>query len=140
MITSFDGDNRFLSNFWPCLVHLDGMSFHYVENAFVAAKTTLYSERLAIQNMTPCKAKAFGRRLKLREGWNDMRLEVMEALVTEKFQEVCLAGMLRATGDQQLIEGNTWNDTFWGMCDGKGENHLGRILMRVRDNLGPEFT
>jgi predicted NAD-dependent protein-ADP-ribosyltransferase YbiA (DUF1768 family) len=39
------------------------------------------------------------------------------------------------TGDLQLVEGNYWGDTFWGVCNGKGENHLGKILMRVRKEL-----
>ena len=39
------------------------------------------------------------------------------------------------TGDRELIEGNTWGDRFWGVCRGEGENKLGRILMRVRDEL-----
>ena len=40
-----------------------------------------------------------------------------------------------ATRDRVLIEGNDWGDTFWGMTDGEGENHLGKILMRVRAEL-----
>ena len=39
------------------------------------------------------------------------------------------------TGDQELIEGNYWNDTFWGVCEGKGQNHLGKILMQIREEL-----
>jgi predicted NAD-dependent protein-ADP-ribosyltransferase YbiA (DUF1768 family) len=34
-----------------------------------------------------------------------------------------------------LIEENTWGDTFWGICKGQGENHLGRLLMQIRDEL-----
>ena len=33
------------------------------------------------------------------------------------------------------IEGNTWNDTFWGVCNGQGQNWLGKILMLVRSEL-----
>ena len=44
---------------------------------------------------------------------------------------------LLATGDKRLVEGNTWGDTFWGvdLRSGRGENQLGRILMRVREEL-----
>ena len=42
---------------------------------------------------------------------------------------------LLATGDAELIEGNTWNDTYWGVCRGKGKNHLGKIIMEVREAL-----
>lgn len=39
------------------------------------------------------------------------------------------------TGDLTLIEGNHWGDTFWGVDirTGKGDNHLGMILMQVRE-------
>ena len=42
---------------------------------------------------------------------------------------------LLETGDEELIEGNTWNDTYWGVCKGVGLNKLGEILMRVREEL-----
>ena len=42
------------------------------------------------------------------------------------------------TEDMELIEGNSWGDTFWGVCDGVGENNLGKVLMRVRDRLNKE--
>ena len=46
-----------------------------------------------------------------------------------------LAKRLLDTGDEELIEGNDWNDIFWGVCNGKGENNLGKILMRIRNEL-----
>ena len=39
------------------------------------------------------------------------------------------------TNNEELIEGNTWNDTYWGVCNGRGQNHLGKILMKVRSLL-----
>ena len=44
---------------------------------------------------------------------------------------------LIATGDAYLEEGNTWHDTCWGVDakTGVGENHLGKILMKVRSEL-----
>ena len=49
-----------------------------------------------------------------------------------------LAEKLLATGEQELVEGNNWNDTFWGMCRGKGKNMLGNILMKIREELASE--
>jgi predicted NAD-dependent protein-ADP-ribosyltransferase YbiA (DUF1768 family) len=43
--------------------------------------------------------------------------------------------MLKATGDEELVEGNWWNDTFWGVCNGVGENNLGKLLMKIRAEL-----
>lgn len=44
-------------------------------------------------------------------------------------------GVIRKNGDAELIEGNTWGDRIWGVCDGVGENRLGKILMRVRAEM-----
>lgn len=48
-----------------------------------------------------------------------------------------LREMLIATGERELVEGNVWNDTFWGVSlrTGKGQNQLGKILMEVREEL-----
>ena len=43
-----------------------------------------------------------------------------------------LGEKLKATGDGQIVEGNTWGDTFWGVCGGRGQNWLGRLLMERR--------
>ena len=79
-----------------------------------------------------------GRRVKLRPDWEQVKVGLMEEIVRAKFtQNEDLKQRLLATGDKRLAEGNTWGDTFWGvdLRSGRGENHLGRILMRVRDEL-----
>lgn len=64
----------------------------------------------------------------------------MEELLVIKFsgKDPFLTRALMATGNAELVEGNTWNDTFWGICNGTGENHLGKLLMKVRANLFDE--
>jgi predicted NAD-dependent protein-ADP-ribosyltransferase YbiA (DUF1768 family) len=57
----------------------------------------------------------------------------MEDILMRKFAHLELRGLLLATGDAHLEEGNWWGDYFWGVCKGKGENNLGKILMKVRD-------
>jgi hypothetical protein len=108
-----------------------------VEHAFVASKTLDPAERARVRaEPDPRRAKRMGRRLVLRPDWERIKLEVMETLVREKFaRHPALAARLLATGPVQLVERNHWRDTFWGVCDGRGENHLGRILMKVRDEL-----
>lgn len=135
MINEFQGENRFLSNFWPAKVRLDGIEYKSVEHAYVAAKTTDTAAREQIAGMTPGQAKRFGRTLSLRPDWEQIKLTIMRELVSQKFTDPKLAKMLKATGDQQLVEGNTWGDTFWGVCKGKGQNNLGKILMAVRAGL-----
>jgi len=57
-------------------------------------------------------------------------------LLCQKFyNDPRLKELLRATGDAELVEGNWWGDTFFGVCKGTGENHLGKMLMQVREQI-----
>ena len=77
-----------------------------------------------------------GRRVKLRADWESIKVEVMTKLVRLKFEtHDDLRVKLIDTAEAQLIEGNTWNDRFWGVCGNQGRNWLGRILMQVRTEL-----
>lgn len=135
MINSFTGPHRFLSNFSPAVVYYGFMDFPTVEHAYQAAKTLDRSIRETIRIApSPATAKKFGRNIELRPDWNDIRLEVMEELLEQKFAPMTsLCGLLLATGDEDLVEGNWWGDTFWGVCKGKGHNHLGKLLMKIRE-------
>jgi ribA/ribD-fused uncharacterized protein len=108
-----------------------------VEHSFAASKTLDAFERLEIAGQTtPGRAKRRGRKVELRPDWEDVKLTVMLILIRDKFtRHPELTEKLLDTGDQELVEGNWWNDTFWGVCKGVGENHLGRILMQVRSEL-----
>lgn len=132
-IVQFAGTHRFLSNFWPAPVVLDGMLFPSVEHAYVAAKTTNATLRKRILPLTAGQAKRFGRTFKMRTAhWEEIKLSVMEGLLRQKFAHPHLRQQLVATHTANLVEGNTWGDCFWGVCDGVGENHLGRLLMKIR--------
>lgn len=138
-ITLFKDDNGFLSNFYPCTVILDGVEYPSVEHAFQAAKTLDLGMRQKIREApTPGKAKRMGGVLKLEmsvPAWNVVKVAVMYDLVKQKFNKEPFRTKLLNTGDAELIEGNWWGDTYWGMCMGKGENNLGKILMCVREEL-----
>jgi ribA/ribD-fused uncharacterized protein len=97
-----------------------------------------FREMLAtIEN--PAIVKKLGQKIKIRKDWDSKKLEVMNWGVREKFNNnSTLRELLLSTGDEELIEGNHWKDTFWGVCDGKGKNHLGKILMEVRRELRGE--
>jgi ribA/ribD-fused uncharacterized protein len=138
-ITTFDGEFRFLSNFFPVPggVMLDGQNFPTVEHAYQASKTVNESQRRSIQSAPrPGIAKAMGRQVTIRDGWGpEMKLESMENLLRQKFSVEPLRTMLLRTDDLPLAEGNDWGDTFWGIFKGRGENHLGKLLMKIRDEL-----
>lgn len=137
MISSFQGNYRFLSNFWLADVVFEGETYRSNEHAYVAAKTLDPAVRDQVRLVFfPGHVKKLGRQIQLRADWEQIKLQVMEDLVRYKFtHHPNLANELHRTGDQMLIEGNTWGDTFWGMCRGRGENHLGKILMKVREEL-----
>lgn len=136
MIDHFAGEHRFLSNFWPAPVTFEGLAFPTVEHAYVAAKTLDQAQREAISCMpSPGQVKRFGRTLTLRPDWDAVKLGVMAELVRQKFRYPGLAAQLKATAPHDLVEGNTWGDTFWGVCKGRGHNHLGKILMRIREEV-----
>lgn len=107
------------------------------EHAYVAAKTSDLALRDEIKaEPSPYKVKRFGRKLALRPDWDQIKLEVMETLVREKFtKHPALATQLRWTTDVPLVERNNWGDRFWGQVNGVGENHLGRLLMNMRAEL-----
>lgn len=136
-INSFSGSNRFLSNFWKCQVLFDGIIYPSSEHAYVAAKTLDWALREEIRLCpTAGKVKRLGRKLVIRDDWETVKLDIMYAIVKDKFtRSLALATKLLATAQLELVEGNTWGDTVWGVCNGVGENHLGKILMRVREEL-----
>lgn len=136
-IERFFGEFRFLSNFWPVQVSYEGKEYPSVEHAYVAAKTLDNDIREQIsKESSPGLVKKIGRQITLRKDWEDIKLEVMHNLVNQKFSlNPELKEKLLSTGDLDLVEGNSWGDTFWGVCKGKGENHLGKILMKVRKEL-----
>ena len=140
MIVSFRNENRFLSNFWPCKVILDGVTYPSVENAYQAAKTLDPEIRKKFESCTAAQSKKMSRSLKVRDDWNEVKLSVMEGLLNQKFQNgTDLWEKLKSTTPEEIVEGNTWHDNFWGVCCcGKketckgGENHLGKLLMKIR--------
>ena len=138
-IERFAGDYAFLSNFHPAIVFFDGHMYPTVENAFQAAKCLHEEDRAQFAALTPGQAKRLGRKVEMRPDWNSARLDVMHDLVLQKFRNHAeLQEKLLATDDATLVEGNQWHDTFWGVCNGIGQNNLGQILMNVRGILRNE--
>lgn len=138
MIKSFTGKYWFLSNFYPCEISFDGEIYPSVEHAYQAAKTLDKKDREIIRTQkTPGRAKKYGQTVTLRDDWEEIKIGIMTELVHQKFfRNKRLQNLLYETGEQELVEGNTWGDCFWGVCNRKGENHLGKTLMEVRDEIG----
>lgn len=134
MIDQFTSVYSFLSNFYPCIVTFEGIVYPTSEHAFQAAKVLDQATRRRIAlAKTPAEAKRMGRAAKLRPDWESVKISIMRQILQEKFKDPDLRRRLQETGSEQLVEGNTWRDTFWGQVDGKGKNWLGKLLMEIRD-------
>lgn len=135
-ITHFDDEYHFLSNFYAHPVVFQGITYPTNEHAFQAAKTMDISEKRKILSMsTPGEAKRAGRKVNLIPLWDAIKDDIMYHICKKKFSDPVLKKMLLDTGDAELIEGNTWRDKYWGVYNGVGENKLGKILMRIRDEM-----
>lgn len=133
-----DPQYAFLSNFYEAPVTYRGLTFGSNEAAFQAQKTLDDAVKRLFTEYSPAKSKGVGRRVALRADWEEAKDGIMEEIVRAKFtQHPELACQLLATGDKILVEGNTWHDVYWGVDTrtGEGENHLGKILMKVRAEL-----
>jgi len=133
-ILSFKGEFKFLSNFHPC------KKIKSAEHLYQASKTVLPKEQKGVMRAeTARRARELGQLVTLKKGWDDMKVPIMTKVVRKKFgDDPVLAQQLLDTGDAELIEGNHHKDRFWGVYRGKGENHLGIILMKVREELREE--
>lgn len=138
-IEKFDGEYRWLSNFYMCKCRYEGIVYPSSEHAYQAAKTLDQEKRIYISELpTPGQAKRCGNHeISLRDDWDDVKLQVMEDCLRSKFSNKELADKLIATEGHGLSEGNTWNDVFWGkdLATGYGENNLGKLLMKIREGL-----
>lgn len=135
-IKEFRGYYNFLSNFWPCKIKRQKIIYPSVEHAFQAAKTlSIQKRKIIAQLSTPEAARRAGRKLVLRNNWEDHKESIMYCILIKKFKEPSLKRKLLATGNASLIEGNNWGDTYWGVCCSKGKNRLDKLLMRIRKSL-----
>ncbi len=136
MINEFKGKYYFLSNFYPAPVMYEGLMYKNNESAFQSVKVKDIERRKQFCELDPSTAKKKGRNVLLRNDWEKIKDEVMYQCVKDKFnRNIELKQKLIDTGNKELIEGNTWNDIYWGVCRGRGKNKLGKILMRVREEL-----
>lgn len=130
----------FLSNFYPHRVVCFGLAFECAEAAFQACKAVTQGERQVFLGLNGAEAKKQGRRLTLHPDWNEQRLYWMEQVLRRKFSDPALADRLLDTGDEELVEDNDHGDTFWGRSGGRGQNHLGLLLMKLRQELREKGT
>lgn len=145
-ILEFKNQYSFLSNFYGKQpIPYSGYSFKTAEHLFNALKTTDRKEaEWVMAAPTPGEAKSRGRAVTLKPNWDEVeRFKAMRTTLGYKFTGIpYLAKFLVNTGDSLLVEGNTWHDQVWGnctcgrpACSEEGQNHLGKLLMELREDL-----
>jgi ribA/ribD-fused uncharacterized protein len=147
-ITNFKGQNRWLSNFAEVDIFYKHHWFKSTEHAYMANKIIEEDHPdifHAIKNSMSAKdAKKLGntevlkKKGYLRSDWYEVQLQIMEDVLRLKFDVPNYHQQLMLTYPQELIEGNTWHDNFFGTCTcekcgNKGLNHLGKLIMKIRD-------
>lgn len=140
-IDLFDGKYEWLSNFHTVSFTWDGVVWPCSENAYQAAKSDdpACRELMARHDTRPGHAKKMSKTFSRRADWDAMKIAVMTNIVEAKFRTPYLRAALLETGDREIIEGNWWGDVFWGACNGKGRNELGKILMALRASIRAEL-
>lgn len=140
VVKNFRDRFDFLSNFYPCKITIGDVTYNNAEAAFQAAKLVNKSERAAFAKLSGKEARAMGRKIPLRSDWNKIRVGVMRYVLAQKFyQNSELIDRLIFPSNLYFVEENSWNDTFWGVCNGVGQNILGRLLMEFRDSIIEEM-
>lgn len=142
-VFGFFEEFRFLSNFWVAEVEFEGDMYPSTEAAYQAAKCVDKGLRKKFQKKIDGSfmkqgryVKRLGRQIEMRRDWDKIKYNVMLDVIRDKFtRHEDLKEMLLLTEDLYLEETNHWGDTYWGVCQGKGENNLGKILMKVRKEI-----
>ena len=138
MIKEFKNQYFFLSNFYECPIYYNKLVFCNAEAAFQAQKVIDEKEQYKFINLNASQARKLGKTITLREDWEEVKDNIMYEIVKRKFTvNKELKQKLIDTNDEELIEGNWWHDTYWGVDSktGVGKNKLGKILMKVREEV-----
>lgn len=136
-IKRFRDEHRWLSNFAPVAITLQDRTYPSVEHAYMSAKNNSadWKRFCADSGNSPGQVKRRSRTITICANWHEIKLEIMQQCLLQKFSQEPYRTKLLMTGNAYIEEGNTWGDTFWGVCNGKGENNLGKLIMQIRADL-----
>lgn len=134
-ITMFKENYFFLSMMCPCDMFYEDIKFSCAESLYHALKSGNHDDLIKYSKLDGYKAKEESHTITCRYNWNAIKVEVMYVINKSKFELPLFKEALLDTGTRELIHENTHGDTFWGTCNGVGENMLGKILMKIREEL-----
>lgn len=138
---STTNEGQELSNFhyapFTLPLKIGNFTFNYAENAYQLLKSPLITTQQVteFQRYDPLTAKRKGATMKRRSDWNETRIKAMEYVLSRKITNPEFRAYLKNTGDRALVHFSPW-DIFWGVDkQDQGENHLGKILMKLRAGI-----
>lgn len=134
MISEFRGKFAFLANSYPCPVEMDGVCYPCAETAFYASRCAYKTDRRKFATLSGPDARKLAGHLTEQPDWTEKKLSVLQDVLRTKFSEPQLQRRLLQTGNEELVFSNPY-DTYLGVADGKGANHLGRLLMELRSEF-----
>lgn len=135
MIDNFQGANAFLSMFYDQAIVFEGITYKNAEAAFQAQKTDNELLKKKFSRLLPTEAIRRGNSIHLRDDWNQIKDDLLYQINLIKFSDEKLKQKLLDTNPQELINSNNFKDMEYGVFEGKGENKLGKVLMRIREEL-----
>lgn len=134
-VPAFRGSYNWLSNYYAC--NVEGLAIDYasVESGYLCQKYFCAERpsKLTYRELADWRRKEAPLHKQIFD-WENKKMFVMAYLLVSKFD--CNPGLvskLLATGNSWIEETNNWNDTYWGVCNGKGQNRLGKLLMLLRN-------
>lgn len=137
MITSFRGENAFLSNMFDVPISYKGYTFINAESAFQSQKQPDIADQFV--GLSGPEAKRKGCKVHIRPDWDSAKDEIMLEVLRAKFLNKDMRSRLLNTGDAYIVEGNGYHDNYWGYCTCSNcalkdkHNKLGIMLMKIRD-------
>ena len=138
MIKEFQKEYRWLSNFAPVEIRIDGEFYSSVEHAYQSEKSDDpdWKEYCKLET-NPTQIKRQSKNVILRKDWDAVKDDIMMDCLEQKYSQEPYRQKLIDTKNEQIQEGNYWGDTYWGvdLKTGKGENRLGKMIMKIRGEL-----
>ena len=156
---AFKGDKKFLSNMYQatiCVNKENATIRQYIAKGIIEDRDGLYRstehfyqankshdpewKKLVGETADGEKVKSLarrhlGKRYEVRSDWDIVKIPTMKLAVFLKFSQHRDLRYKLLCVDGEIIEENCWNDTFWGTCEGEGDNHLGILLEAFRDRI-----
>ena len=138
---AFKDEYFFLSNMYPLdeeyyISHSTNkeLKFSTSEAYYQAMKVKDEKLHFIFTKLTGKETKRLSSHIYIREDWHDIKLDVMRYVLKEKFKDPLLAKKL-IDMKEPIVEYNHWEDRYWGVYEGEGANHLGKLLEVLKREL-----